>query len=100
MAFLGNCVSLSCASLRSVLLHAGLVSSYLVEAFLLWLDSCLVNLWVTATAFFAEVRQGVGKEGFGGLLPRYCCLGCLFLWEDPWQKGPWTGVARAGIRSP
>ncbi|XP_074878087.1 maestro heat-like repeat-containing protein family member 2B isoform X1 [Buteo buteo] len=80
--------------LTSVLLNAGVVSPCLVKNLLPWLNSCSVQLRMTATAFFAEVRQEMGKEGVRGLLPRYCCLGCLFLWEDPWRTGPWSGVAR------
>ncbi|XP_069634059.1 maestro heat-like repeat-containing protein family member 2B isoform X5 [Haliaeetus albicilla] len=80
--------------LTSVLLNAGLVSRSLVKNLLPWLNSCSVKLRMTATAFFAEVRQEMGKEGVRGLLLRYCCLGCLFLWEDPWRTGPWSGVAR------
>ncbi|KAM6234891.1 maestro heat-like repeat-containing protein family member 2B [Spheniscus humboldti] len=40
--------------LTSVLLQAGLVSPSLVQSLLPWLDSCSVNLQVTARAFFAE----------------------------------------------
>ncbi|XP_040977778.1 maestro heat-like repeat-containing protein family member 2B [Aquila chrysaetos chrysaetos] len=80
--------------LSSVLLHAGLVSPCLVKNLLPWLVSCSVKLRVTATAFFAEVRQEMGKEGLRGLSLRYCCSGCLFLWEDPWRTGPWSGVPR------
>ena len=67
MAFRGNCVSLACVPLRSVLLRAELVSPCLMKNLSAWLDSRSAKLWVTAEAFFAEVRQGVGKEGFRGV---------------------------------
>lgn len=66
VAFLGNCVSLACAPLCRVLLHAGLVSHSMGQTLLPWLDSCSVNLQVTAKALFAEVRQQVGKKRPGG----------------------------------
>ncbi|XP_074936548.1 maestro heat-like repeat-containing protein family member 2B [Phalacrocorax aristotelis] len=64
--------------LTSVLLRNQLVSRGVIWALSQWLNSRSDNLQLTATAFFAEVRQQGGEEGFRGLLLGKCCLGCLF----------------------
>ncbi|KAM9584772.1 uncharacterized protein ACIBXB_008170 [Morphnus guianensis] len=68
--------------LTSVLLRNQLVTRGVIWALSQWLNSPSGNLQLTATAFFAEVRQQEGKEGFRGLLLENCCLGCLFLKEE------------------
>ncbi|KAM9584765.1 uncharacterized protein ACIBXB_007794 isoform 1-T1 [Morphnus guianensis] len=68
--------------LTSVLLRNQLVTRGVIWALSQWLNSPSGNLQLTATAFFAEVRQQEGKEGFRGLLLENCCSGCLFLKEE------------------
>ena len=91
----GCCLIVLLCCVCSVLLRAGVITLAVVNAVFPWLDSPAANLRTMATSFFAEVRRKVGKGGLRAVAFGNCCLGRVFLQDDPSRARP----VRAGIHA-
>lgn len=94
MAFLGECLSLTCFTLCTVLIQAGFMSPCLMKNLLPWLDFSSHRLRVTAAAFFDQVKlKAVKRRDHRAFIEILLLVRSGFLWEDLWKMVLWSGVA-------